>query len=64
MKFCGCEYRKIVNSMMAIIEFNELTGYENDDYKQVFIDLVKEHSSNNKEENDNETDKITQSKVG
>lgn len=50
--------------MMAIIEFNELTGYENDDYKQVFIDLVKEHSSNNKEENDNETDKITQSKVG
>lgn len=54
-KFCVCPNCKIVMEMQSIIEFDELTGYE-DDYKKIFQELVKQHFEEDKA---NETDKTT-----
>lgn len=57
-KFCSCPYRKIVMDMQSTIKFDELTGHE-DDYKNIFKELVRKHF----EEDKHEANKTTESKT-
>lgn len=54
-KFCSCPSCRVVMDMQSMIEFDELTGHE-DDYKQIFKELVEKHF---KEGEGIEADKIT-----